>query len=252
MWKKNAIILSVLVFAIIIYQYGGYIFGNISEVISSRVTTNVEGVEAENREMIEEDTEEIETVDVILDPGHGGSDPGVVGINQALEAEINLKIAWKVYDLLIDKGYTVLLTREDENGMDPTGEMSKVEDLAARVSMINEVSPELVVSIHQNSYSDESIYGAQVFYYTSSTEGMEAAQIMQESLLEVEPDNTRQIESNATYYLLNKTIVPIIIVECGFLSNASDADKLIEDSYQQEVAEAIASGIIEYLEESML
>ncbi len=249
MWKKNGVILGVLLLAVVIYQYGAYIFGHISEVISSRITTNVEGVEDENLAMQEILEEE---VDIILDPGHGGSDPGVVGINQALEAEINLAIGFKVYDLLTAKGYSVALTREDENGMEMSGEWSKVGDLAARVTMINETTPKLVVSIHQNSYSDESISGAQVFYYTNSIEGMEAAQIMQDAFLAVEPDNTRQIKANDTYYLLNKTEVPTIIVECGFLSNASDADKLIEDSYQQEVAEAIASGIIEYLEESVL
>ncbi len=258
MWRKNYVILGILVLALVIYQYGDYIFNNISEVLSEYATVEVEEMEIENGAYISaeeiEDAEGVEgmeeqaSVAVVLDPGHGGSDPGMVGINQALEKDINLEVALKVYDLLVESGVEVILTRDDENGMDPTGEMSKVEDLDARVSLMNETDPELVVSIHQNSYSSESIHGAQVFYYASSQEGAIAAQVLQEALLAVDPDNTRQIEANDTYYLLKKTEVTTIIVECGFLSNANEADKLIDDEYQQELAEAIASGIIEYLE----
>lgn len=206
--------------------------------------------DVEEQEKLEDSEEQLllEEVTVIIDPGHGGSDPGKVGINQALEKDINLQIGWKVYDSLTTLGYGVLMTREDDNGMDESGEMSKVEDLEARVTLINDTTPELVVSIHQNSYSSESVSGAQVFYYTNSSEGEVAAQLLQEALLEVDSDNTRQIKDNDTYYLLKRTQVPTVIVECGFLSNASEADKLIEDSYQQEIAEAIVRGIVAYLE----
>lgn len=251
MWKKKGMVLGILVLTLVIYQYGASIFANMSAVISSRVTTNVEGVEAENEEVSQEESEEVESsesVSVIIDPGHGGDDPGKVGINQALEKDINLEIGLKVYDLLIAEGYSVIMTHNDTYGMDETGEMSKTEDLEARVSLINETQPELVVSIHQNSYSSESVHGAQVFYYANSLEGAQVAQILQDALLAVDPDNTRQIEANDTYYLLKKTEVPTVIVECGFLSNAAEADKLIEEDYQQELAEAITSGIIEYLE----
>lgn len=262
MWRKNYIILGILVLALIVYRYGTSLFDDVSHVLSSKLSTQIEEMEIENQTYTETgeaelftEAEEAESfteaesgeVQVILDPGHGGDDPGMVGINQALEKDINLEVALKVYDLLVESGYSVLMTREDENGMDPTGEMSKVEDLDARVELMNETSPELVVSIHQNSYSSESIHGAQVFYYTNSEEGAVAAQILQDALLAVDPDNTRQIEANDTYYLLKKTEVPTIIVECGFLSNASEADKLIDEEYQQGLAEAIASGIIEYL-----
>lgn len=252
MWRKNGIVLGVFALVFVVYQYGGYVFENISEVISSSITTNVEGAEEENGQALETMEEESEEIAVVIDPGHGGSDPGMVGINQALEKDINLEVSLKIYDLLIEAGYQVLLTREEDTGMDESGEMSKVEDLDARVSLMNETNPQLVVSIHQNSYSSESIHGAQVFYYTNSSEGAVAAQILQDALLAVDPDNTRQIKANDTYYLLKKTEVPTIIVECGFLSNASEADKLIEDTYQQELAEAITSGIIEYLEGNVL
>lgn len=250
MWKKNGIILGILLLAFMIYQYGEYIYSGIGETLSVNTEADLEDMEEENQNYIEED--DVLETQIVLDAGHGGADPGMVGINQALEKDINLAIAQKVYDLLVEEGYQVAMTRVDDNGMDASGEMSKTEDLEARVELINEEKPTLAVSIHQNSYSDENVHGAQVFYYSSSEEGAVAAQIMQDALLAVDEDNTRKIESNSTYYLLNRTEVPTIIVECGFLSNASEADLLIEEEYQQQIAIAITSGIIEYLERSVL
>ena len=101
---------------------------------------------------------------VVVDAGHGGSDPGKIGINGALEKDVNLKIAIKLKKLLEEQGVKVIMTREDENGIAD----SKVEDLKKRVAIINEETPLLAVSIHQNSYQEESIHGAQVFYYKHS------------------------------------------------------------------------------------
>ena len=124
----------------------------------------------------------------------------------------------------------------------------KVQDMKARVQKINEAAPALVVSIHQNSYSEESIHGAQVFYYTHSEAGKKAAEIMQKELLSVDPENTRQAKANDTYYLLKRTEVPTIIVECGFLSNYEEAEKLIDPEYQKQLSQAIVKGIITCLE----
>ncbi len=180
---------------------------------------------------------------VVLDAGHGGFDPGKIGINGALEKDVNLIVTQKVKKYLEDMGARVIMTRE--NG----GELadSKVEDLKARVTSINENAPSIAVSIHQNSYSQESIHGAQVFYYTHSKTGEQAAKILQEAMLEVDPDNTRQAKANDTYYLLKKTKETTVIVECGFLSNQREADLLISDEYQEKMAAAIAKGIQEYL-----
>ncbi len=196
---------------------------------------------------VEETTETAGKVEsqvmVILDSGHGGSDPGKIGVNDALEKDINLCIAEKVKSNLEAQGISVKMTREDGNGLAD----SKVEDLKARVSLINDNKPVLAVSIHQNSYPQESIHGAQVFYYAHSKNGEEAAKLLQESLLEVDPDNTRQAKSNDTYYLLKKTKVATVIVECGFLSNQGEAEKLVTEEYQEKVAEAVAKGIQRYV-----
>ncbi len=180
---------------------------------------------------------------IVIDPGHGGEDPGKVGVNGALEKDINLQIAQKLKVKLEANGIEVKMTREDD--FVPS---KKKEDMQSRVEVIEKVSPALVVSIHQNSYSDEEVRGAQVFYYTKSEEGKEAAQIVQNSLLEFDPENTREIKGNEDYYLLKKTSVPIIIVECGFLSNPEEADFLILNEYQEEIATSICTGILKWLD----
>ena len=182
---------------------------------------------------------------VVVDAGHGGSDPGKVGVNNALEKDINLQIAKKVKALLMQQNVTVVMTREDQNGIAD----SKVEDMKKRVAIINETKPDLAVSIHQNSYHEESIHGAQVFYYKHSKKGEAAANVLQQALLVVDPENKRQAKANDTYYMLIKTEVPLTIVECGFLSNSQEADKLIDETYQDAMAEAVCQGILKWMEQ---
>lgn len=181
---------------------------------------------------------------VVIDSGHGGSDPGKVGANNALEKDINLSITKKLKKLLSKENINVICTRETEDGLAD----SKVEDMKYRVSLINKEKPDLVLSIHQNSYQDGAVHGAQVFYYTHSEKGKEAALIMQEALKIADEGNERPAKANDTYYMLKKTEVPVIIVECGFLSNYEEAEKLVTEEYQQKIAEAVCSGAMQYLE----
>lgn len=181
---------------------------------------------------------------VVLDAGHGSSDSGKVGINGVLEKDINLSISKKTKKYLEKKGVRVIMTRDkDESLAEGENGNRKVQDMKARVKRINDTKPDLAVSIHQNSYHEESIHGAQVFYYEHSESGEKDARILQEALLAVDPDNTRQVKANTTYYLLKRTEVPILIVECGFLSNQEEAEKLASEDYQKEIAKAIANGI---------
>ena len=181
---------------------------------------------------------------VILDPGHGGKDPGKIGINGAKEKDINLQISLEIRDILSEEGIEADVTRTtDERLAD-----SQVEDLRARVEMINENGPCLTVSIHQNSYSDESVKGAQVFYFQNSEEGERAAGYIQNAFAKIDPENTKQIKANDTYYLLKNTEVPVVIAECGFLSNYEEAENLMTDEYRKKVAGAVAEGIFKYIE----
>lgn len=181
---------------------------------------------------------------VVVDAGHGGGDPGKIGVNDAKEKDINLSIAVYLKKYLEKEEIQVIMTREDEERLAD----SQVGDLKARVRMINEHSPDLTVSIHQNSYHESSVHGAQVFYYTHSQESKKAAEIMQESIKTADKRGSRQAKANDTYYLLEKTKTPIIIMECGFLSNHEEAEKLVTEKYQKDVAKSISNGIVEYLE----
>ena len=142
------------------------------------------------------------------------------------------------------EGITVLLTRETDQGLESASATNKkIEDMKARVEMINSVRPKIVVSIHQNSYTSEEVKGAQVFYYSHSEQGESMAKIMQETIRELDTENHKEAKANDTYYILKRTEVPTIIVECGFLSNWEDARKLVDEDYQQDMAEVITKGI---------
>lgn len=186
---------------------------------------------------------------VVVDPGHGGMDPGKIGINDVEEKEINLEISLMLRDKLEKQGIQVVMTRENDQGLyDEDSSNKKVQDLQRRVELIHEEQPVCVVSIHQNSYPDASVKGAQVFYYEDSTEGKKLAKELQNTLIaQVDPENHRQAKGNTTYYLLERTDVPLVICECGFLSNPEEAELLTDQAYQETLTDAIVSGILEYL-----
>ena len=117
-----------------------------------------------------------------------------------------------------------------------------------RCEIITKADPVFTVSIHQNSYPDESVKGAQVFYYGQSQEGKKLAETLQQTLVkQLDPQNHRQAKANESYYLLKKTPSPTVIVECGFLSNSEEADLLNTEEYQKKVAEAVKCGVLECL-----
>jgi len=186
---------------------------------------------------------------VVIDAGHGGNDPGKVGINGALEKDINLAIALKLRDYLEAEGVEVVMTREEDKGLYAESDTNKkVRDMKRRLEIMEESNPALVVSVHQNSYPDESVSGVQVFYYKDSADGQSAALLMQEQLIaSLRPAKERAAKDNTTYYILKKTTVPTIIVECGFLSNSAEAALLSTADYQNRVAWAIHLGIMRFL-----
>lgn len=186
---------------------------------------------------------------VVVDAGHGGMDPGKVGVNGALEKDINLQIAEALKKYLEAEDIEVVMTRESDDGLyDANASNKKVQDMKRRIELIDEVKPVITVSIHQNSYPEENVHGAQVFFYSGSAQGQKLAKIIQAQLVDkVDPENRRQVKANDSYYLLKKTGVTIVIVECGFLSNSAEAQKLCDEDYQERVAWAIHMGIMQYL-----
>ncbi len=209
------------------------------------------GNPGEELDMVFSDKEnEAERV-IVIDAGHGGADPGKVGESGALEKDINLSIAGKLRKRLEQNGFRVVMTRESDEGLySENARNKKREDMEARVRVISEAEPDFVVSIHQNSFPDASCKGAQLFYYKDSEDSKKLAEVLQKKFSEVLKDgNTRQAKANGDYYLLRKTACPIVIAECGFLSNASEEALLLSDAYQEKVAEALCLGILQYRSE---
>ena len=188
---------------------------------------------------------------IVIDAGHGGDDPGKIGINGTLEKDVNLNIAHKLKILLESQGYEVIMTRETGDGLYQPGTRNmKVEHMHNRCEIITKAMPVFTVSIHQNSYPEEYVKGAQVFYYGQSKEGEALAKKIQSSLVSyLDPKNHRVEKANESYYLLKKTPTPTVIVECGFLSNSEEAELLNTEEYQEKVAWAVMMGVIQYLNE---
>lgn len=193
----------------------------------------------------------INQLTVVIDAGHGGGDPGKVGVHGEEEKKINLQIAQKVKRNLEHQGIHAVMTREDDNGLySAQAANKKREDMNKRINIINGSNAVLAVSIHQNSFTDSQYKGAQVFYYETSENAKAMAELIQKSLIQnADSENTRQAKANDSYYLLKKSEIPMVIIECGFLSNENEALKLSQDSYQEKLAWAVHLGIMQYIHE---
>ena len=186
---------------------------------------------------------------VVLDAGHGGMDPGKVGVAGTLEKELNLELVYRVKRLLEQNNVRVVLTRESDAGLYTDADSNKKSaDMRKRIEIIEKEAPALVVSIHQNSYTSPSCKGAQVFYYEGSENGKALAERLQSVIKETLADgNTREAKANGSYYMLKKSVYTSVIVECGFLSNPEEEALLLREEYQEKIAWAIHLGILQYL-----
>lgn len=189
------------------------------------------------------------TETIMVDPGHGGKDPGMVGVGGLEEKGINLEISLILRDVLEERGWNVLLTRESDKGLyDEMADNKKAQDLQRRIALIDEKKPVLTVSIHQNSYEDQTVKGPQVFYYESSSEGKKLAECIQETMnKELGIEKVRKAKGNTSYYLLKRSSSVLVIAECGFMTNPEEAELLQTAEYQKRIAEALADGIEKYL-----
>ena len=190
-----------------------------------------------------------ETPVVVVDAGHGGTDPGKVGVDGSLEKDINLAVAERLKTYLEQDDVKVIMTRETDTGLySEADSRKKMADMKKRCEIIEESGADLVVSIHQNSYHEESVSGGQVFYYRDSSKGKALAEILQDRFDYVLGDQNRRLpKANGNYYLLLHVKCPIVIVECGFLSNRKEAALLNSGEYQDKLAYTIHMGIMEYL-----
>lgn len=192
---------------------------------------------------------------VILDAGHGGEDGGAVGINGVMEKDINLSIALKLEKYLKQNNFEVIMTRDGDysTGDQSLGTISerKRSDTKNRLRLVEETGECILISIHQNFFTESKYSGAQIFYSGNRPESIELAESIQKNIVSsLQPENTRENkQAEKNIYLMYHCQVPAVLVECGFLSNREEADKLNNEGYQQEMAAAIYNGIIDYLQE---
>ena len=224
-------------------------------VVVARLLTGEESVKV-MRNIFRESAMGIENtkITIVIDPGHGGRDPGKVGVNYALEKDINLSIALKLRDLLEQNDINVIMTRTEDEGLYSESDSNKKRaDLNNRVNIINSSDAIFSISIHQNSFSQENVKGAQVFYHSESEQGGALAVMLQEQLKETIKDgNHRKAKSNTSYYMLKYTTCPLVIVECGYLSNRTEAELLLDENYQEKMAWAIHLGIMKHINKSRI
>ena len=191
---------------------------------------------------------------VVIDAGHGGGDAGVVGSKSGVsEAEINLLVAFTLKKQLEERGVRVVMTREKKSVLED-GIGSKSDDFEKRKSIINNNSPDLVISIHQNKFPDSTRRGAQVFYNVSSEQGKSLATAIQTSLNNLNQEKVGRSFSalKGDYYILNCSPYPSCIVECGFLSNPNDEELLLNAEYRENLSALIVKGTFAYLDEKSL
>ncbi len=177
---------------------------------------------------------------IVLDAGHGGRDGGA-NFNGVNEAQINLNIVLKLKQYLVNSGAKVLLTRSKDNDLankDVTNH--KQSDLNNRLKIMNETQVDLVISIHQNALNQSNVCGSQVFYKNDE----KLANCFDECLKEVTKSKFKIKEGD--YYLLNNCLKPMVLVECGFISNSLEAKRLADNAYQEQLAKQMEKAIRKY------
>jgi len=185
---------------------------------------------------------------VLIDPGHGGIDGGAKSKQGTIEKDVNLSIALKLKDFLEKDNYKVFMTRQEDTQLD----RKKVNDLNARCKMKNDTNCDIFISIHQNMFQQPKCFGAQV-WYASNEKSKVLAEDVQDSLKEKSEDNNKRIAKAAKeqYKILRDGYEgACILVECGFLSNYEEEQKLKTDEYQNKIADGIKCGVDKYFQEN--
>lgn len=187
---------------------------------------------------------------VVIDPGHGGIDGGATSCTGVLESQLNLEIGLRLNDLMNFLGYDTLMIRTSDTSVYTEGNTiaaQKVSDLKQRVKTVNSRSDALLVSIHQNTFTDSQYSGAQVFY-ARDDQSRALAQTVQTSLIQtLNPGSQRKIKPSDGIYLMQNITKPGILIECGFLTNPQEEALLRSEAYQQKLACVIACCVSKYL-----
>ncbi len=185
-------------------------------------------------------------VTIVLDAGHGGRDGGSVGTNGTVEKEINLAYTLALKEKLVKAGYRVELTRKTDDGLySEFATNKKLSDMKARFEIIKKSNPNLMISIHMDSFKDKSAHGASTYYRKGDTASQNVANLIQQSL------NTYCNASYTQgkvgdYYILNCSYYTSVLIECGFISNPEEEKLLNTAEYKDQFTTAILKGVMLY------
>lgn len=188
---------------------------------------------------------------LIIDAGHGGEDGGAVSSDGVLEKGINLAISNNTADTLRLFGFDVEMTRTDDDALSTEGDTVKVRkynDMKMRLDIFNSSEDNVIISIHQNKFTNSSSRGTQVFYSPNNEESLRLADAIKFSVnSQLQPDNERLSKpADSGIYLLKNTTQPAVIVECGFLSNPEECSLLVTDEYQKQMSFAVTTGFLDF------
>ncbi|MGB9867149.1 MAG: N-acetylmuramoyl-L-alanine amidase family protein [Bacillota bacterium] len=189
---------------------------------------------------------------VVLDPGHGGEDPGAVGRRGTLEKDVVLATSLKLAELLRRQGIRVVLTRTTDVELGVEGPHGwKVGDLQARVAIANSSGADVFLSIHANADVYTSCRGAQVFYRADGNkDSQRLARTIQSEIKRLLKNTDREVSTNINQYVLKSVKMPAATVELGFLSNPEEETLLANPDYQDRLAHAICVGLLRYFQEA--
>lgn len=190
---------------------------------------------------------------ILIDPGHGGFDGGAVSPRGTVEKDINLKISIKLKDKLEKDGYKVVMTRMEDKALceDNTPKGSKkISDLNNRCKMKNTSNCSMFISIHLNKFPQGKYYGAQVWYSKNPGSAKFANIIQKNFKIDIDSTNNRvEKPAKGNYKILRcKDEIPSVIIECGFLSNSAEENRLKNEEYQNNIAESIKKSVNMYFE----
>jgi N-acetylmuramoyl-L-alanine amidase len=189
---------------------------------------------------------------VIIDPGHGEPDGGAIGVDGVIEKNINLSISLKLKSLFQIAGFSVIMTRQDDNAIYDKGSNTirkkKITDLRNRLAIINSHPNAVLISIHQNIYSSSQKSGSLVLYSPNNTDSKHLAQSIQSGIQNMlQPQNTREVrQAQKNLFLLYHAKSPAVMVECGFLSNPDECKLLQDDTYQNQMAFSVFCGVLQF------
>ncbi len=191
------------------------------------------------------------TPTLIIDAGHGGEDGGAISDNGILEKDINLLISNQTADLLNFLGFDVLKIRDDDTSLstdEDTIRSRKVADMKKRLEIFNSSNNNIIISIHQNKFAESKYHGTQIFYSPNNINSKTLAESIKTTVKALlQPENERECkESDSGIYLLKNTDKPAVIVECGFLSNEEECNKLTTNTYQKQMSYSIVMGFLDF------